>query len=139
MSPSQKNSLSTPTLSDVISGFFTLRSTVKELSLSLQRLENIMDNAYRMFDLANTVLSRKQPPRRRPPLRLVKPNREEEDIPRLNLPPEEGTEGAPLGKLFESLDLSQILKLIQSPAAQQLMNGLLKSQTSSDHSRQKQG
>ncbi|SDC45607.1 hypothetical protein SAMN04488112_10885 [Melghirimyces thermohalophilus] len=134
--------LSSLDVSKMISGFYTLRSTLKDLSSSLQRLESIMDNAYSMFEIANHLVDRRRTgPRFRPPLRLIKPSRkteEEEDIPQLNLPPLEDPPGEGPQPSF---DLSQVMKILQSPFVKQLINELLQAKTSDidSHAKQKQG
>ncbi|SDW58574.1 hypothetical protein SAMN05444487_104190 [Marininema mesophilum] len=127
----------TPNLANVISSFYTIRSTVQQLSDSLQRMEKIMSNAYQMFEIANTFMGRRNAPglfggpRRRPRLRLIKPPEEDGEIPRLNLPDELPRGGG------GSFGISQIFKLIQSPIVQQLLSGMAK--TSEQESKQKQG
>lgn len=129
--------LSTPSLSTIISGFFSMRSTIKDLSDSLQRMEKIMDNTYRMFELATSLWGQRSGNRGRfprPPLRLIRPNpgphfspEREEEIPQLNLPPEDGkNDGNPsLARLFDNIDMSQILKVMQSPLVQQMLNSMI--------------
>ncbi|MFC4078103.1 hypothetical protein [Salinithrix halophila] len=132
-------------MAQLISSFFTLRSTVQQLSESLQRMEKIMSNAYQIFEMASTFVGRGQGrrmPRRRPPLRLIKPNREEEDFPRLDLPDgPPGPPGAsgPLSKIMENIDMNQLFKLLQSPMVQQMLNSMMASKTSDSERKQKQG
>ena len=47
-------------IAKVLSGFMTLRSTIKTLSKSIQKLENIMDSAYKIFELSNQTKSAQQ-------------------------------------------------------------------------------
>ncbi|MFD1427777.1 hypothetical protein JOD24_002868 [Kroppenstedtia sanguinis] len=117
-------------LSKWINGFYTFRTTLKDFSESLQRMEKIMDNAYQMFEMATQFANQKQPHRGRPPLRLVQPRRQEEDeeeIPRLNLPPPDGdtdsvdTSSHP----FQNFDFTQLLKILQLPFVRQLMSDLI--------------
>ncbi|PTM58669.1 hypothetical protein [Desmospora activa] len=130
-------------LSSVINGFFTFRTTVKDLSLSLQRLENIMDNAFRMFEMATGWMGQRRPGRR-PPLRLIRPRQElDEDIPRLDLPLDDSpgmgrrqTGGNPLAKMMENVDMTQLFKLMQSPIVQQLLKGMMQARTSDAQTRQ---
>lgn len=134
--------LSTPSLSTIISGFFSMRNTIKDLSDSLQRMEKIMDNTYRMFELATSLWGQRPGTRGRlprPPLRLIKPNpgphfspEREDEIPRLNLPPEDGkNDGNPsLARLLDNIDMSQILKVMQSPLVQQMLNSMMQAKTS---------
>lgn len=127
----KKPDLSTSGLTKMISGFYTFHSTLKNLSESLQRMEKIMDNAYQMFEMANTFVGEKQSPPRRPPLRLVQPQREEpeeEQIPRLNLPyldgnPDPGTPSQP--HPFQNFDFTQLLKILQLPFVRQLLSDFM--------------
>lgn len=133
-------------LTKIINGFYTLRSTLKDLSQSLHRMERIMDNAYQMFEMANQFMGqRRSPSRFRPPLRLVKPNRhEEEEIPRLNLPPpnpdpEGNTQSSP--NPLQQFDFSQLIKILQSPLFKQILSQLMQAKTSEipNERKQKQG
>ncbi|PTX59892.1 hypothetical protein C8P63_11036 [Melghirimyces profundicolus] len=134
--PEKPLDLSSIDLSKMINGFYTLRSTLKDLSSSLQRIEKIMDNAYQMFEIANHFVGQGRAfPRRRfrPPLRLVKPNRhEEEEIPRLNLPgpDEEAGQGGSLSTLLQNIDIPQMLKFLQSPFFRQMMTEFTQAKTS---------
>lgn len=140
---SKKNS-SKLDLTTLINGFFTFRTTVKDLSLSLQRLENIMDNAFKVFDIANNWVGQQRSPWRRPPLRLVRPRQEpDEDIPRLDLPPDgppgmgggQQSGGNPLGKLMENVDMGQLFRLMQSPVVQNILKGMMQARTSDAQTR----
>jgi hypothetical protein len=143
-SASQQANMNTPNLANIISSFLTFRSTVKDLSTSLHRLENIMDNTYQMFELAHSFLDKKNSPRRRrSPLRLIKPSKEEE-IPRLNLPPlekESGISNSQLSRFFEGIDIAQVLKLLQTPFVQQILSRIIQGASTSDTAfrKQKQG
>ncbi|SFS94202.1 hypothetical protein [Marininema halotolerans] len=145
-SPSEKKEtktpMTTPNLANVISSFYTIRSTVQQLSDSLQRMEKIMTNAYQMFEIANSFMGRRREPglfggpRRRPRLRLIKPPEEDGEIPRLNLPDE------PPGGGNGAFGIGQLFKLMQSPFVQQMLSGLMNAKTSdqeSKPSKQKQG
>ncbi|MDR6224514.1 hypothetical protein [Desmospora profundinema] len=128
--------LSKINLSTLVNGFFTFRTTVKDLSQTLHRLENIMDNAYQMFEMASQWAGSRGRPRRRPPLRLIQPRRGPgEEIPHLDLPMEEGPMGRhpdstnPLFKLMENVDMGQLFKLMQSPVVQQLLRGMMQART----------
>lgn len=127
-----KPDLSAPGLTKMISGFYTFHSTLKNLSESLQRMEKIMDNAYQMFEMASTFVEQKPPSPRRPPLRLVQPERgkeeEEEEIPRLNLPyldgrPDHGNPSQP--NPFQNFDFTQLLKILQLPFVRQLLSDFM--------------
>ncbi|WP_188646877.1 hypothetical protein [Marinithermofilum abyssi] len=103
-----------------------------------------MDNTYQMFELAHSFLDKKNNPRRRrSPLRLIKPSNEEE-IPRLNLPPlerEPGMSNSQYSRFLEGIDFAQVLKLLQTPLVQQILSRIIQGASTSDTAirRQKQG
>ncbi|GGA38847.1 hypothetical protein GCM10007416_09770 [Kroppenstedtia guangzhouensis] len=120
-------------LTKLITGFYTFRTTLKEFSESLQRMEKIMDNAYQMFEMATQFMNQKQSIPGRPPLRLVQPRREEEEedeevIPRLNLPSLDGNPDSDTPSSsppFQNFDFTQLLKILQLPFVRRLMSDLM--------------
>lgn len=121
-------------LTKLITGFYTFRTTLKDFSESLQRMEKIMDNAYQMFEMATQFMNQEQLPPGRPPLRLVQPRRREEEeddeevIPRLNLPLLDGNPDSAdpsSSHPFQNFDFTQLLKILQLPFVRQLMSDLM--------------
>lgn len=97
--PSLPFQLSSLNLAKILSGFMTFRSTVRDLSTSIQKVESMMDSAYRMFEVASQFMPQSrqtgrqgnQPFSARPPFsnpnELGRPN--EDEIPVIRLPMEE--------------------------------------------------
>src|SRR5690606_40723671 len=65
--------LSSLNLANILSHFLTVRSMIKELSTSLERLENILDSLYQMFEIAQTLMVQRRRTPGRPFLRLLPP------------------------------------------------------------------
>lgn len=151
-----KTPLSSISLAQMLSGFLTFRSTVKDLSTSLQKMESIMDNTYQFFHLAQQFMGKKSifQNQRRPLFPFPKnpgnsnstdlslPN---EEIPVIHLPNNMGNITNPLlGRLLQNLDLNQIMSLMQSPFIQKMISNLFSrgntAQTSrTEQNRKKQG
>lgn len=131
--------LSSINLAKLLSGFMTFRSTIKDLSHSIQRMENLMDSTYQMFEIASRMLSGSSPQERRNLLTLLptpkgKQPEEDEEIPVIHLPFEEkrdsGSAGMPLGPLLQNIDFSQLLAIMQSPLFQNLISNLFRTNKS---------
>lgn len=151
-----KTPLSSISLAQMLSGFLTFRSTVKDLSTSLQKMESIMDNTYQFFHLAQQFMGKKSifGNQRRPLFPLPKnpgnfnstdSSLPDEEIPVINLPKNMGNIGNPLlGRLLRNMDLNQMMSLMQSPLVQKILSGFFSRgntiQTSrTDKNRKKQG
>lgn len=123
-------SLSSINLVSILNSFYTIRSTVKDLKVSLEKLDSAMDSAYQMFEIAQGVLKQQQSRKRRPPLQLLPPvpnnrmSRQRRPPGGFNQPSQEKPDDAeaPLAGLFENVDIGQIMAMMQSP----LVQGLLK-------------
>lgn len=130
-------SLSSVNLVSILNSFYTIRSTVKDLRVSFEKLDSAMDSAYQMFEIAQGVMRRQPSTNRRTPLRLLppppgrtsRPNRTSGDLDK-RAKSDSGAEDNPLAGIFENVDIGQIMSLLQSP----LVQGLLKqfAQGSSD-------
>lgn len=115
--------LNSANIARVLSGFMTFRSTVKDLSKSLQRVENMIDNAYQMFEIASKVMSQtKQQGFPALPDEQRSPSTAEENIPVIRLP----EEGSPPGFAGQapSFNFGNILNMLQSPLFQRILSGL---------------
>jgi len=125
-------------LANILSHFLTVRSAIKELSTSLQRMENILDSLYQMFQIAQTFMIQKQRIPGRPPLRLIPPRTEKK-------PPIEEWEGESSGAPSNpspfpgNIDIGQIMALLQSPLVQNLLSQWMQGMPSTDDRQQKQG
>ena len=56
----QPGPLSSLNLANILGHFLTVRSVIKDLSTSLERLENILDSLYQMFEIAQTLMAQKR-------------------------------------------------------------------------------
>jgi hypothetical protein len=125
--PIQAEPLSSLNLASIISGFANVRSTLQDLSQSIQRIEHIMDSTYRMFELAQQFLANRRGPRRSP-FSFGQPGGFRNRPPSLPFP--DGNRGAPgssspLG-LLSNLDLGQLWNLLQSPLLQAFLRSFAK-------------
>jgi hypothetical protein len=126
----------------------TFRSTVKDLSQSLQRMESFMDSAYRVFEMASSMMGKSGKRGSTNPFGLLPPvpntkKVDEEEIPVIRLPFErQGEPSLPLAPLLRNLNFNQLWSIIQSPLFRNLISSLLKSKqtaTTSSQSKRKQG
>lgn len=127
------NPLSSLNMANILSHFLTVRSAIKELSTSLQRLENILDSVYQMFEIAQTFMAQQQRAPGRPPLRLIPPR-----TPKNSPLEQEGVSpsgDSPLG----NIDIGQIMALLQSPLVQNLLSQWMQQLPSDDGQQRKQG
>ncbi|MBD1371635.1 hypothetical protein IC620_04595 [Hazenella sp. IB182357] len=135
--PKLARDLSSINIAKVLTNFMTFRSTVKDVSTSIQKLEKMMDSAYDMFELSSQFFGdTKKRGKRSPFLPPPRPKHEQgDDIPIINLP--EGNHKGPLNSNFLSMlgplsgvlknvDIAQIMKIMQSPFAQKMISNLLK-------------
>lgn len=123
-------SLSSIDLVSILNSFYTVRSTVKDLRVSLEKLDSVLDSAYQMFEIAQGFINRESSRPRRPPLRLLpspgnrssQAYRRRESPGQTERPSEDVQSDNPLAGIFENIDMEQIISLMQSP----LVQGLLK-------------
>ncbi|WP_124727317.1 hypothetical protein [Staphylospora marina] len=138
--------LSSRNIAKILSGFLTLRSTVKELSLSLQKLERLMDSAW--FFLHSARQLRKGGMN---PLALLPPagNRQEsggkndsedDEIPVIRPPEGFGEENGNLTPFgMKGIPLGQILAVLQSPLVWRWLGELLNARKQTAGTQRKQG
>lgn len=124
-------SLSSINLVTILNSFYTIRSTVKDLRVSLEKLDSALDSAYQMFEIAQGVLKNGHPHKRRPPLQLLPPaNNRTSPGKKLSgnvHPPSQkkSNDGeSPLDGLLDNVDFGQIMALMQSPMVQGLLKQL---------------
>lgn len=138
--------LSSVNIAKILSGFLTFRSSVKELSQSIQKIENIMDSAVQMFEIASKVIRQNHsnmplplPPGEQTFLPLSSRKRSkdrsfefsDEDIPIIDFPElDERYPAAPGSSIFSNINWQQILSLISSPFVQRLITQLFKPKSS---------
>lgn len=127
-------------LANIISSFYTFRSSVQDLSATLQRIENILDSCYRIMEIAQTFLDRKPAPPMRSPLRLLPPLKRfnENETPSFSPfrdPEPFDAEMPSQGPSLGNLDIQKIMTLLQSPLVQNLLSGFLQGNNRSGHKR----
>lgn len=131
--PIQAEPLSSLNLASIISGFANVRSTLQDLSQSIQRIERIMDSAYQMFELAQYFMANRRGPRR-PFFPFSPPRGFRNRPPSLPFPggnpnnpgnPDSTGPPSPLG-LLGNLDLRQLWNLLQSPLLQAFLRSFAK-------------
>ncbi|SEN27629.1 hypothetical protein [Lihuaxuella thermophila] len=147
------NQLSSLDLAKIMSGFMTFRSTVQDLSQTIQKLESMMNSTYQMVKIASQLMPMIRS-RGFPLFPLPRSNNQSEeieDIPVIHLPFEDqvpkgsigsrGYPGGPPGSPLPNMDFSQILSILQSPIVQKLISNLVQSgkATTSSYSKRKQG
>lgn len=129
-------------LANIISSFYTFRSSVQDLSASLQRIENILDSCYRIFELAQTFVDRK-PAAARSPLQLLPPGirtpKKNRPLPFFQDNPQDNAETPSLGPLLANLDLQKMMELLQSPLVQSLLSGMLQGNNQNSSLKRKSG
>jgi hypothetical protein len=137
--------LSSINIAKVLSGFLTFRSSVKELSESIQKIEKIMDSTFQVVELASTMLQQHHrslfPPfssgeqpyapftarnrKKNRPLNLI--NEDDEEIPVIRLPEPREPFLSPSGPPFlPNINFQQILSFLSSPLIQRLVSQFFK-------------
>lgn len=125
--PVQDKPLSSLNLASIISGFANVRSTLQDLSQSIQRIERIMDSAYQMFAVTQHYMANRSGLRRSPFL-FGQPRGFRERPPSLPFPGgnrDAPAPPSPLG-LLGNLDLRQLWNLLQSPMLQSILRSFAK-------------
>lgn len=131
--------LSSKNIAKLLNGFLVFRSTVKDLSQSLQKVENVMDSALGMFEMASRY--NRQSFRRPDPTPMLPPFIQEEgqrtlqvddDIPVIHPPAglENAEPGLPFPPFLKQIPLAQILALLQSPLVWRWLSDLFKARKS---------
>lgn len=132
--------LSSINLVSILNSFYTIRSTVKDLRVSLEKLDRAMDSAYQMFEIAQSLMKNGQPNamnEHRPPLQLLPPPKSRTSQPeRMSGRPKQKTDDHPLAGLFENIDIGQIIGLMQSPLVQGLLKQFMSGSPPTDHGEQ---
>lgn len=134
--------LSSVNTAKMLSYFMTFRSTVKELSSSLKRMEKMLDSTYQMFEIAQQVMNQKNvkslPFSSMTPTPEQSPAQPDEEIPVIELPDNEPPPR--LAEIFNRFDPRLLYDLLKSPIIQQLISQLFtQPQKTSYRTRRKQG
>lgn len=117
-------SLGALNLVGVLNSFYTIRSTVKDIRTSLERLDDAMDSAYQMFEIARGFVKSGAAERSRPQLQLVPPSNSKRGRSR---PPTSSkrspgsnqvNDAAPFAGIFDQVDIGQLMSMLQSPFIQ---------------------
>lgn len=119
--------LSSLNIAKMLSHFMTFRSTIRDLSSSLQRMERMLDSTYQMFEIAQHIMVQK-PNRRLPalPQPKSKTTYDHEDAPIINLPSEdEDLPNPPFAELFKHFDPQLLMQILKSPMVQGMLSQFL--------------
>lgn len=143
LQPPILSGLSSINIAKMLSHFMTFRSTIKDLSVSLQRMEKMLDSTYQMFEIAQTMMDHKSNPKQFPaPVRKKQPRQDpdQEEIPIINLPQDDSVPQSPFSQLFRHFDPQLFMQILKSPMAQRLFSQLLaQPKNASARIRKKQG
>lgn len=128
--PEYLSQLSSVNIAKVLSGFMSLRSTVQDLSQSIQRIENMLDSAYKILELTNQISAANRRRKHRP-FPMLAPSREqrmpsqpaeEEEIPVIEWPDEGKPDSEmPFAPLLQSINIGQIIEILKSPFIQKIL------------------
>ncbi len=126
--PDYLSELSSINIAKVLSGFMSLRSTVQDLSQSIQKIENMLDSAYKILEFTNHISSANRRHRHRP-FSIPAPSRKErpkptidEEIPVIEWPDEEKPNREfPVAPLLQSINIGQIVEILKSPFMQKMI------------------
>ncbi|WP_028775764.1 hypothetical protein [Shimazuella kribbensis] len=102
----------------IMNGFVSFRSTIHDLSQSLQRLESMMDHTTKLFSVGRNLRSGKRPfvPQLpKPP--ISKDAFKDEEIPIIKLPKMPPSR-SPFLRLLEYVDMGKVINILQSPILQ---------------------
>ncbi|MCH5586465.1 hypothetical protein MK805_16110 [Shimazuella sp. AN120528] len=110
----------------LMNGFVSFRSTVHDLSQSLQRLESMMDHTAKFFTVGRDMRMGKRPfvPQLpKPPVSKdefkTKDDFKDEDIPIIKLP-KMPPPRSPFLRLLQYVDMGKVLNVLQSPFMQNI-------------------
>lgn len=131
-------SLNSINLVSILNTFYTIRSTVKDLRVTLEKLDRAMDSAYQMFEIAQGFIGNdRSRSGGRSPLRLLpSPNRMSNPPNRTNDMPQSAPDNNnqednnPLAGLLQNIDIEQIFAMMQSPIVQNLLKQLAQGESS---------
>ena len=138
-------SLSSINLVSILNSFYTIRTTVKDLRVSLEKLDSALDSAYQMFEIAQGVFKSQQSDKRRPPLQLLPPakNRtsQQKKLAGTDLPSSQKKSSnpeSPFEGLLDNIDFEQVMAMMQSPVVQGLLKQLFQGEGTGtgDHRKQ---
>jgi hypothetical protein len=105
----------------IMNGFVSFRSTIHDLSQSLQKLESMMDHTTKLFSVGRNLRSGKGPfvPQLpKPPIR--RDEFKDEEIPIIKLPKMPPSR-SPFIRLLEYVDMGKVMNILQSPILQNVL------------------
>jgi hypothetical protein len=127
--PTSLPKLSATQIVKILDHFVTVRSTVKNVSASIQRIENFIDSTYQLMDIANYFIGNTKekgvtiPPPPKNKEEVVQKSKlpfKDEEIPVIDLPKDQ--ESAPsIGQMLSKIDPKLLLSLLGSPAIKRLL------------------
>lgn len=104
----------------------TFRSTIRELSQSLQRMEKMLDSTYQMFEIAHNIMTKRNRPSLLPEPEKSPLHDKQDNVPIINLPDDkEGPIDSPFAHLFRQIDPRFLFQLLQSPFVQRFISQFL--------------
>lgn len=127
--PTSMPKLSATQIVKILDHFVTVRSTVKNVSASIQRIENFIDSTYQLMDIANYFIGNTKekgvtiPPPPKNQEEEVKKSKlpfKDEEIPVIDLPKEKETPPS-VGQMLSKIDPKLLLSLLGSPAVKRLL------------------
>ena len=108
----------------IMNGFVSFRSTIHDLSQSLQKLESMMDHTTKLFSVGRNMRTGQKPfvPQLpKPP--VSKDEFKGEDIPIIKLPKMPPSR-SPFLRLLEYVDMGKVLNILQNPMMQNMFTKL---------------
>lgn len=127
--PTSLPKLSTSQIVKILDHFVTVRSTVKNVSASIQRIENFIDSTYQLMDIANYFIGNTKekgvtiPPPPKNQEEEIKKSKlpfKDEEIPVIDLPKDK--EAAPsVGQILSKIDPKLLLSLLGSPVIKRFL------------------
>lgn len=117
-------SLSSINLVNVINTFYKVRMTVKDLRVSLEKLDNTMDSAYQLFGMVQNTLAHQRGHQHRNSSNLLPfPNQDQasRDKKESESSRDNHEETSPFAGLLDQVDIGQLMALVQSPMVQEII------------------
>lgn len=130
-------SLSSINIMSILNSFYTIRMTVKDLRVSLEKLDSAMDSAYQMVEIAQSLFNNQPSSKGRPPLRLLPPDNR---VPKgRDKKSERQQSDNQLSGLLDNVDVGQLMTLMQSPFVQNILKQIFQGDALNSGSSTKKG
>ncbi|WP_169835584.1 hypothetical protein [Novibacillus thermophilus] len=121
----------------ILNSFYTIRMTVKDLRVSLEKLDSAMDSAYQMVEIAQSLFNNQSSGKGRPPLRLLPPDNRAPK--RRDKKSERRQSDDQLSGLLDNVDVGQLMTLMQSPFVQNILKQIFQGDALNSGSSTKKG